>query len=61
MTPALNVRQHVWPVLYILVEVADAAADFFVRLHGEGDDGDEAECEPFPVWGSQRGAEVGIR
>lgn len=29
-----------------LRKVADAAADVFVAVDGEGDDGDEAECKP---------------
>jgi hypothetical protein len=39
---------HVRAVLDVLVEVADVAADLLVRLQREGDDGDEAEGEPFP-------------
>lgn len=37
-------------VLDVLVEIAYVAAYFLVRLEGEGDDGDEAECEPFPAF-----------
>lgn len=47
------VPRDVGPVLDVLVEIADVAAYFMVGLEGEGDDGDEAECEPFP--GEERG------
>ena len=46
---AINLLLHVRAVLYILAEVADVAPDFLVRLEREGDDGHEAECEPFPA------------
>jgi hypothetical protein len=41
---------HIWPVLDVLAEMADVASDFLVRLERERDDGDEAECEPFPAF-----------
>lgn len=41
---SLNIR----PVLDILEEVANAAADFLVGFEAERYDGDEAEGEPFP-------------
>jgi len=34
----------------ILPEVADVAPDFLVRLEAKRDNGDEAECEPFPAF-----------
>lgn len=45
---ALHLLLHVGAVLDVLPEVANVAADFLVRLEREGDDGDEAEGEPFP-------------
>lgn len=45
---ALHLLLHVRPVLDILPEVADVAADLLVRLERERDEGDEAEGEPFP-------------
>jgi len=33
----------------ILPEVTDVAPDFLVRLEAKRDNGDEAECEPFPA------------
>lgn len=45
---ALHLLLHVGAVLDVLPEVADVAADFLVGLEREGDDGDEAEGEPFP-------------
>lgn len=43
-----NLRLHIRPILDILPEIAHVAADFLVRLQAKRDDGDEAECEPFP-------------
>jgi hypothetical protein len=40
---------HVGTVLDVLVEVADVAPDLLVWLEREGDNGYEAEGEPFPV------------
>jgi len=40
---------HVGSVFDVLVEVADVAADFLVRLQREGDQWQEAECEPLPA------------
>jgi hypothetical protein len=40
---------HIWPVLDILTEMANMASDFLVRLERERNDGDEAECKPFPA------------
>ena len=45
---ALHLLLHVGAVLDVLPEVADVAADLVVGLEREGDDGDEAEGEPFP-------------
>lgn len=39
---------YVGSVFDVLVEVADVAADFLVGLEGEGDERQEAECEPLP-------------
>ena len=41
---------HIRPVLDILPEMAYVAPDFFVGLEAERDEGDEAECEPFPAF-----------
>jgi hypothetical protein len=40
---------HIRAVLDVLVEVADVAADLFVRLETKRDDGHEAEGEPLPA------------
>ena len=40
-----DVRAH----FEVLREMADGAGDFFVFVRGEGDGGDEADCEPRPV------------
>lgn len=45
---ALHHVLHIGSLLDILVSVADVAGDFMPRLEGEGNDWDEAECEPFP-------------
>lgn len=45
----INLLLHVRAVLDVLAEVADVAADFLVWLEREGDDGHEAEGEPFPA------------
>jgi hypothetical protein len=45
---ALHLLLHIGPVLDVLPEIADVAPDFLVRLERKGDDGDEAEGEPFP-------------
>lgn len=49
-TTSVHLLLHVRAVLDVLPEIADVAADFLVGLEREGDDGDEAECEPFPGW-----------
>ena len=49
MAPSANLLLHVRAVLDILVEVADVAADFLVGLEREGNNGNEAEGEPFPA------------
>jgi hypothetical protein len=61
---AAHLLLHVRAVLDVLVEVADVAADFLVRLEREGDQGHEAEGEPFPgrkkdglVWAGGRRAD----
>lgn len=43
-----HLRLHVRPVLDVLVEVADVAANFLVGFKREGNHRDEAEGEPFP-------------
>ncbi len=48
-TAVANLRFHIRTVLEILPEMADGAGDFFVFVCGEGEDGDEAEGEPWPV------------
>lgn len=48
---------HIRAVLDILPEIADVATDLPIGLEAEGDDGDEAECEPFPAL-HRAGAEV---
>jgi hypothetical protein len=45
---AAHLLLHIRAVLDVLVEVADVAADFLVRLEREGDEGHKAEGEPFP-------------
>lgn len=35
-------------ILDILPEITDVTTDFLPWFEGEGDDGDEAEGEPFP-------------
>ena len=49
-TSTVHLILHVRPVLDVLVEAADVAGDFVPGLHAEGDDGDEAEGEPFPAF-----------
>lgn len=46
---AANLRLHVRPILDILPEVADVAAELLVRFEAERYDGDEAKSEPFPA------------
>ena len=48
-SPTIKLRLHIRPVFDILPEITDVAAQLPVRLQGEGDDGDEAEREPFPA------------
>lgn len=48
---AVDLLLHVGPVLDVLPEIADVAADFLVGLEREGDQRDEAECEPLPALG----------
>lgn len=45
---------YVGSVFDVLVEVADVAANFLVRLEREGDQRQEAECKPLPVCGLAR-------
>jgi hypothetical protein len=45
----LHLLLDVRPLPDVLVEVADVAGDVVVGLEGEGDEGDEADGEPFPV------------
>jgi hypothetical protein len=45
----LHLLLHVRAVLDVLPEIADVAADLVVGFEAEGDEGDEAEGEPFPV------------
>jgi hypothetical protein len=47
---SLNLLLHIGSVLDILAKVAHVASDFLVGLEREGDDGDEAECKPFPAF-----------
>jgi hypothetical protein len=47
---SFNLLLHIGSVLDILAKVADMAPDFLVGFEREGDDGDEAECEPFPAF-----------
>lgn len=54
-TTTCNLGLHVGPILDVLPEVADVAAELLVRLKAEGDDGDKAEGEPFPALGRARG------
>jgi hypothetical protein len=61
---AAHLLLHIRAVLDVLVEVADVAADFLVRLEREGDQRHEAESEPFPgrkkdglVWAGGRRAD----
>jgi hypothetical protein len=48
---SINLLLHIRAVLYILAEIANVAAHLLVRLEREGDNGHEAECEPFPALG----------
>lgn len=52
--PIAHLLLDVRAVLDVLIEVADVAADFLVGLQREGNDGDEAEGEPFPRKQRQR-------
>lgn len=54
-TPSPDLCLHIRPILDVLPEVADVAADLLVGLKAEGDDGDEAEGEPFPALHWARG------
>lgn len=47
---AANLLLHVGPILDVLPEIANVAANFLVGLQAKGDDGDEAEGKPFPMW-----------
>ena len=46
---SVHLLLHVRSVLDVLREIADVAADLFVGLERERDEGDEAEREPFPA------------
>lgn len=46
---ALHLPLHIRPILDILPEIADMAADLVVRLEAEGNQRDEAEGEPLPA------------
>ena len=46
---ALHLLLHIRPVLDVLPEIADVAADLVVGLEAEGDERDEAEREPLPA------------
>jgi hypothetical protein len=48
---SLYLLLHIRPVLDVLAEIADVAADFLVGFQREGYDGHEAEGEPFPALG----------
>jgi len=48
LTPIGKMRQF-RPILDVLPEIADVASDFLAWLEAEGDNGDEAECKPFPA------------
>jgi hypothetical protein len=45
----IHLLLHVRAKLDILAEITDVAGDGVPGLEAEGDDGDEAEGEPFPV------------
>lgn len=56
LLPIAHLLLHVRAVLDILVEIADVAADLFIRFERKGYHGDEAEGKPFPRQGREASA-----